>query len=542
MDVGAVLPGAHEPEELIGKILDNRYRLLDQLGEGGMGTVYRAEHVVLGEQVAIKLLSPRFAYDREWVQRFLTEARAARRIQHPHIVRIVDVAVAGPGLVYMVMELLAGETLSSLVRREGPLPWQRTFHIIRQVASALAAAHASGVVHRDIKPANCIVATDAAGGDHVKVLDFGIAKLTEARDRDSAPQTVTGMWMGTSEYMAPEMFRGEPAGASMDIYAVGVLTYKLLTGVTPFRGNHIEVATQLQQRDAAPPSTLAPQPAEVDAVVLRALARDAAARTPSMTALVDDMTAVLALPPAPVPEVPVPVPMPVAEEPEGDTSVVVSHHHEDAPSTERALVSTFVTRHLSLLLAGSVVLGLVLVVMLILSFGSRGEAPTEVAAAVEPPVAAEPQPKVEPPKVEPPRVEPKVEATPPAPDTPPQEVGAGPTDTAGPTRTKSGVVAKKKTAKKKTEGLPEILTVPVLRAELQSIRRVVQEKCFRANRAVAGTRVQMDVSVDANGKATAKLATPKYTQFGACLDYWIRGHFFPRSRSGGQIQHVFVAE
>ncbi len=559
MDMDAVVPGKHEAEDLIGKLLDNRYRLLDQLGEGGMGTVYRAEHVLLGEQVAIKILSPRFAYDREWVHRFLIEARAARRIRHPNIVHIIDVVAAGPGLVYMVMELLSGETLGGLVRRVGPLPWPRAFAIASQIAAALRAAHGMGVVHRDVKPANCMVSTEA-GVEHAKVLDFGIAKLTEARDSATAPRTVTGLWMGTAEYMAPEMFRSEPASASMDIYALGTLLYKLLTGVTPFRGSHIEVATQLAQRDADPPSRKAPSPlpAEVDAVVMRAIARDVAARTPSMEALIAEMAAVLALHPEPVAAAVVPAndPGPARadapaghDEVEPDTSAVPDRSHHHALATDRSMVSTFVGRNLLVLLVSSGMLSVVLVCLLIAKLGARGDDVVPVDAAIEGPLAAgEP-------------VAPSAPSVAVAPSAPPSTVSPEPAGLAEPeaaappasdaanrgasdrssTRSKSGGSAKK-SAGKRSGALPDKLAVAELRAELATMRGTLQDKCFRANRAIAGTSVQIDITVDPSGVATVRLATRKYAAIGACLEYWIRGHKFAASRTGGQIEHVFVAE
>jgi serine/threonine protein kinase len=551
MDMDAVVPGEHEAEDLIGKLLDNRYRLLDQLGEGGMGTVYRAEHVLLGEQVAVKILSPRFAYDREWVHRFLIEARAARRIHHPNVVHIIDVVAAGPGLVYMVMELLSGETLGALVRRVGPLPWPRAFRIATQIAGALLAAHALGVVHRDVKPANCMVSTEA-GVDHAKVLDFGIAKLTEARDSATAPRTVTGLWMGTAEYMAPEMFRSEPASASMDIYALGVVLYKLLTGVTPFRGSHIEVATQLAQRDADPPSlkSATPLPAAVDAVVMRAIARDVAARTPSMAALIAEMAAVLALPPEPEVDAAVPASEPPEpDEVEPDTSAVPGRVHH-GPATDRSMASTFVGRNLPALFVGSALLSVVLVGLLLVKLGSRGDDVAPVEAAIEGQLAAgEPvTPAAPPPTIAsatlPSSVPPEPAASPlaaPEPVAAPASEAAirGATDRS-PSRSRSGGSAKK--SGKRAGALPDKLTVADLRAELATMRGTLQDKCFRANRAIAGTSVQIDIDVDASGAATVRLATRKYAAIGACLEYWIRGHKFAASRTGGQIEHVFVAE
>ncbi|MCY0987578.1 protein kinase [Nannocystis sp. ILAH1] len=281
----------------LGQVFENRYRLLELIGVGGMGAVYLAEHVYLGEVCAVKVLSPRFAFDPEWVERFLLEAQAAIRIRHDNVVQIKDFACPEPGLVYMVMEAISGESLADLLRREGVIHWERALRMTAQVAAALEAAHARGIIHRDIKPSNCVRTTSRGDPDFIKVLDFGIAKFTAAADKDArVPKTATGVWMGTAEYMAPEMYRGEPPDARVDIYALGVLLYKLITGETPFRGSHLEVAVEQSRRGPRPPSERAPDreiPAEVDALVLRALAPELNSRTPSMAALRGEIAATL---------------------------------------------------------------------------------------------------------------------------------------------------------------------------------------------------------------------------------------------------------
>ncbi|HEY0135793.1 MAG TPA: serine/threonine-protein kinase, partial [Nannocystis sp.] len=265
-----------------------------------MGTVYLAEHVLLGEECAVKVLSRRFAFDPEWVDRFLLEARAAIRIRHDHVVQIKDFACPEPGLVYMVMEAISGESLSDLLKRERAVSWQRALKMADDVASALEAAHACGIIHRDIKPSNCVRTTSRGDTDFIKVLDFGIAKFAASTaDGAGAPRTATGVWMGTAEYMAPEMYRGEPPDGRVDVYALGALVYKLITGETPYRGSHIEVAVEQSQRSPMPPSRRAPErniPANVDTLVLRALAGDLKSRTPSMTALREEIAAVLTSP------------------------------------------------------------------------------------------------------------------------------------------------------------------------------------------------------------------------------------------------------
>ena len=297
---------------LVGVVLENRYRILDTIGVGGMGTVYLAEHVHLGDLVAVKVLSPLFAWDQEWIDRFLLEARSATRIRQENVVQVKDFGYPAPGLVYMVMEAIRGESLTDLLAREGPLPWRRALRIADHVAAALEAAHACGIIHRDIKPSNCIRTALHGDPDFIKVLDFGIAKLTSGNDdSDFAPQTAGGVWMGTAEYMAPETFRGAKPEASVDIYAVGVVLYKLLTDTTPFQGTHAQIARELATRDAPPPSRVAPGrdiPQVVDSLVLRALARDPAMRTPSMTALRDELAAAFEAPEVDVPRPRTPAP------------------------------------------------------------------------------------------------------------------------------------------------------------------------------------------------------------------------------------------
>jgi serine/threonine protein kinase len=282
---------------LVGTVLENRYRLGEPIGVGGMGTVYLAEHVLLGESCAVKVLSPRFAFDPEWVKRFLLEGRAAIRIRHENVVQIKDFACPSPGLVYMVMEAISGESLADFLRREGPVPPVQALRIADYIASALEAAHGCGIIHRDIKPSNCIRTTMRGDPDFIKVLDFGIAKFTAMADECAhAPHTATGVWMGTAEYMAPEMYRGEPPDARVDIYALGVLLYKMLTGETPYKGNHIEVAVEQTQRAPVPPGQRAPDreiPREIDELVLRALARDLSSRTPTMAMLREEISAAI---------------------------------------------------------------------------------------------------------------------------------------------------------------------------------------------------------------------------------------------------------
>lgn len=278
---------------LIGATLAGRYRVTARIGLGGMGAVYRGTHAVIGREVAIKVLHERYAERREVAARLMNEARLASAIRNEHIVDIFDFGETGDGRTFVVMELLAGESLAQLLRREGPLREERAVDIALQAADALGAAHARGIVHRDVKPENLFVARregaedDEAGRDFVKVLDFGISKAMRADD-ELGRLTQTGMVLGTPLYMSPEQARGdEDIDHRIDVYALGVILYECLTGEVPFRGsNYLGILADVRTRDAVPPRELRPElsPA-VERVVLRAMAKERAQRYPSMAEL-----------------------------------------------------------------------------------------------------------------------------------------------------------------------------------------------------------------------------------------------------------------
>src|SRR5262245_37833889 len=203
--------GASSPDHIIGQTVGN-YLVTQKLGEGGTGSVYLAEHPTIGKKVALKILHAEFASNPEVAERFFTEAKSVNAIGHPNIVDIVDYGViqAGPGgkerLVYFIMEYLSGLTLAQLIRAEAPLPPERALTIALQVADALAASHKTGIVHRDLKPDNIILVQRGRERDFVKLLDFGIAKLTG--DSVSSHRTRTGLVLGTPAYMSPEQCEG----------------------------------------------------------------------------------------------------------------------------------------------------------------------------------------------------------------------------------------------------------------------------------------------------------------------------------------------
>jgi serine/threonine-protein kinase len=269
------------------------YRLLRQIGAGGMGAVWLAEHLMLRRQAAIKVLRRDAADDEETVTRFFNEARAAAAIADPGIVQIFDFGHADDGSAYIVMELLAGEPLDARLKKQGKLAYPDALRIMRQVASSLAAAHAHGIIHRDLKPQNLFLVRDpeVPGGERAKILDFGIAKLT--RD-DAGVSTDTNRFMGTPLYMAPEQCRDARAvDARSDVYALGCVLFLLVTGRPVFAaGNLAEMLTKQLYEDPPRARSLAPElPAAVDDLIARCLVKDPAQRFPSASALVDAIVA-----------------------------------------------------------------------------------------------------------------------------------------------------------------------------------------------------------------------------------------------------------
>jgi hypothetical protein len=261
------------------------YRVLQQIGKGGMGTVWLAEHLMLGRRAAIKLLHPMYSARPDIVTRFFNEARAAAAIADPGIVQIFDFG-EHDGTAYIAMEVLEGEPLDHRLRRLVRLPLGDALRIMRQVASTLGVAHARGIVHRDLKPENVFLVRDpeVIGGERAKVLDFGIAKLTG----DPNPQTNTSTVMGTPTYMSPEQCRGAGmVDRRSDVYSLGCMLFALITGGPPFEavGSGEVIAMHLREPPPAPSSRLFGVPPEIDALVLRCLAKDPAQRFASASEL-----------------------------------------------------------------------------------------------------------------------------------------------------------------------------------------------------------------------------------------------------------------
>jgi eukaryotic-like serine/threonine-protein kinase len=284
--------GEQEPSQVIGTVIDDRYRVLELIGEGGMGRVYLAEHVEIGKRVAVKILHPVYGRMPDLVERFRREARAASRIGHPHIVDVTDSGTTEDDSVYFVMEYLEGVELAHVIEREGALDLSRALQIATQICRALAAAHAVGVIHRDLKPENVFLTAREGSSDFVKVLDFGIAKSAETEQARTDRLTHPGMAMGTPEYMAPEQAAGRPADARTDVYAVGAILYEMLTGTAPYSGeNFMEILTKKATQEPPPVSELRPGlPEAVVDLVERAMARRPRERPPSMEAFEYDLT------------------------------------------------------------------------------------------------------------------------------------------------------------------------------------------------------------------------------------------------------------
>lgn len=305
--------------DLRGVVLDGRYEIGEPLSTGGMGTVYEGQQLALRRPVAIKVVKPGVMKQEVQVARLVREAQTTALVKHPNVIEIIDVGVMQHGFVYLVMERLDGMDLRTLLRQERRLPWPRVRNIATQVVAALKAAHACGVIHRDIKPSNVFLVDQAAGvrGDFIKVLDFGLAK---SRADGGAPN-LTGAEevVGTAAYLAPEVARGKKADFRSEVYAVGVLMYKMATGTVPFKGSSpLDVLAKAISNPLPAPRTRNPDlPAEADRIIRRCLAKRADLRPQDMDALERDLHALggeaLSVGAAPEPTAPAPTAAPVGE-------------------------------------------------------------------------------------------------------------------------------------------------------------------------------------------------------------------------------------
>src|SRR5262245_29227643 len=261
-------------DPLLGKVLADRFEMLDRIGEGGMGTVYRARQLSVDRIVAIKVLNPQIANDPQWVPRFLNEAKACSKLQHPNTVRLIDFGQTREGLLFMAMEFLDGQSIRAAIDRFGRMQPARVMKIISQCCQSLSEAHSFGIIHRDIKPDNIFLVTLGGQPDYVKILDFSVAKLKQASG--SAMQTQAGVVFGTPNYMSPEQGRGLPLDARSDIYALGIVAYEMLMGRPPFTSQNPMEVLAMHVRTPVPP--LAGVPDRVAHIVMRALAKEPAQR------------------------------------------------------------------------------------------------------------------------------------------------------------------------------------------------------------------------------------------------------------------------
>ncbi|MBL9108166.1 MAG: serine/threonine protein kinase, partial [Myxococcales bacterium] len=274
MAIGGQTGARTERDPYLGKVIAGRYRLEAVLGEGGMGVVYRARHVLIERIVALKLIRPDLRGETHLRAWMLREARAANRVDHAHIVDIHDVGETEDGELYLVMEHLTGVALSGEISK-GQMPIARAVDVLEQMTAALSRAHDLGVVHRDLKSDNIMLTVRGGRQDFVKILDFGLAAL--ARDPRLAPK---GAVFGTPEYMSPEQARGEDAHASSDLYALGILFYEMTTGELPFRSKERETLLEMQRSKVAPRARAlrADLPEHADAIIARLLEKDPAKR------------------------------------------------------------------------------------------------------------------------------------------------------------------------------------------------------------------------------------------------------------------------
>jgi serine/threonine-protein kinase len=343
----APAPPALDPASLVGTTLDGRYVLSAHLATGGMGAVFRAHHVHLRKDVAIKVLRADLTGSPDIVERFRREAEIASALEHDNIVRVTDFGRSESGHLFIVMELLTGESLFERLRREGFLPPEEAVPILWQICAALEAAHALGVIHRDLKPENVFLARTGSGREVTKILDFGIAKITDPA-RES--ETQAGIVVGTPEYLSPEQAMGTPLDGRADLYAVGLIAWRALAGRHPFKADDARSLLMMQATRAVPPLAearpdLAAHAALVE-VVARACAKDPGERHQSAAHLKDELAAALGpafmLPPGatPAPSTPLPgggAPMPferrrTASAPPGATPRLPAWPADDSPT------------------------------------------------------------------------------------------------------------------------------------------------------------------------------------------------------------------
>ncbi len=299
-----VEPSASEGDRetsIEGQVLAERYQIEELLGSGGMGAVYRGTHIHMRKAVAVKVLHREMTMHPEVVARFEREAVAAARIEHPNVATATDFGRLEDGSFYLVLEYVEGRSLRELLDTEQKLPALRALHITAQIVAALGAAHAAGIVHRDLKPDNVMLVERKGDPDFVKVLDFGIAKLSAEDTAGQPALTQIGSVFGTPEYMAPEQAKGEPVDARADLYTVGLLLYEMLSGRTPFE--HEDMIAVLTAQMTQPPPPLSPDvDPELSGLVMTQLAKEPAQRIQTADELLQRLQQMLGYDPLSVPQ------------------------------------------------------------------------------------------------------------------------------------------------------------------------------------------------------------------------------------------------
>ena len=271
----------------VGTVIADRYRILRKVGQGGMGAVYLAEHVLIEKKVALKILTMP-GVGSEMTERFMQEARTSSMIDHPHVINVTDFGATATGSVFIAMEFLDGVDLAYQLRAHGPLSVTAALALFRQIGAGVEAAHRRGVLHRDLKPQNVFISRREDRDDFVKLLDFGIAKVLHANDERR--RTREGFAVGTPEYMSPEQCCGEPLDVRADVYAAGCILYEMVSGRPPFPGpSPVDILHDHVFREPTPPSQVAPLAGislAVERAILRALAKSRTERYESMAAFV----------------------------------------------------------------------------------------------------------------------------------------------------------------------------------------------------------------------------------------------------------------
>jgi tRNA A-37 threonylcarbamoyl transferase component Bud32 len=413
---------APEPERdpLIGQVLDGRYQIVNVLGEGGMGIVYKARHVTLNKNLAIKVLKAEVSKNQEVVERFRQEAQSATAIGNHHIIDISDFGVLADGSTYFVMEFLDGVSLTKAIEPGKPLKASRTIHIAKQLCRALGAAHEAGIVHRDLKPDNIYLIKRGGDADFVKVLDFGIAKVGGAKSK----LTQVGQVFGTPHYMSPEQCAGTAVDRRTDVYALGVIMYEMASSRVPFDADNLMgILTKHLYEEPVKPHTLPPPvdvPPALESVIMKCLAKKTDVRYQSMQEVLADLEAVeQGL-----------TPTAVADEVRRNTKGAVGASGTGRYDTGNSSALTMDVGDIALpkknitglVIGGVGVLGLIAAAVIFFSGGDdKGEVKPEPGTpAVTQPAAANPEPKPE--VAEDKAAENKVPEPPPPPPPPPPPV------------------------------------------------------------------------------------------------------------------------